>query len=473
MGRRSTPPTTTAIWQFKTTADLADSTSGTLVGLNDLRTLGVPYDGQNSAVAVVDTGVDASVAFVPRPGRAGTDIFTGGLGNQDLAPRREPARRPAATAAAAAAPAAPAAAATVLANTIDGHGTPVAGVIAQFVPQATIVPVNIFVPFIAGCQLTASSTAPAAAVAAAAAAARRRHRRFDQPLGNRQRPDLDPICSTTACNTSIQHPFVNDPLRPGKVDRVIAASFAFGTTQTFQSEVGRLQELPADRDRAQERLPQVPQGRDRADRGRPANSALRWERGSLIDGSDDRRHQRQRRHSTGDNNADNSAVGDSNGMSLPAVLNEVISVTGVYSFPYDQTPASPPTDQVDGVIPNPLGPDPALRQFARRSAGRPRSGSSGSGRHRRHGGDDAATGFNANAQSARGGRFRDLRQSDPGRASTAATRPTSRPRRSMSRRSGASSSSTTTSATTTGTGDDRDRTTSRSPRSARRCRRRS
>ena len=43
-------------------------------------------------------------------------------------------------------------------------------------------------------------------------------------------------------------------------------------------------------------------------------------------------------------------------MSLPAVLNEVISVTGVYSFPYDQNPASPPTDQVDGVIPNPIGP---------------------------------------------------------------------------------------------------------------------
>ena len=36
----------------------------------------------------------------------------------------------------------------MLTNTVDGHGTPVAGVIAQFVPQATIVPVNIFVPFL-------------------------------------------------------------------------------------------------------------------------------------------------------------------------------------------------------------------------------------------------------------------------------------------------------------------------------------
>ncbi len=74
-----------AIWQFKTTADLADSTSGTLVGLNDLRTLGVPYDGQNSAVDVVDTGVDATVPSFRGRVAPGTNIFTGGLGNQDLA----------------------------------------------------------------------------------------------------------------------------------------------------------------------------------------------------------------------------------------------------------------------------------------------------------------------------------------------------------------------------------------------------
>ena len=60
MERRLYASDDAGIWQFKTTADLADSTSGTLVGLNDLRTLGVPYDGQNSAVAVVDTGVDAA-----------------------------------------------------------------------------------------------------------------------------------------------------------------------------------------------------------------------------------------------------------------------------------------------------------------------------------------------------------------------------------------------------------------------------
>ena len=48
------------IWQFNTQTDLADSSSGQLIGLNDLRSLGVPYDGLGSAVAIVDTGVDAN-----------------------------------------------------------------------------------------------------------------------------------------------------------------------------------------------------------------------------------------------------------------------------------------------------------------------------------------------------------------------------------------------------------------------------
>ena len=42
----------------------------------------------------------------------------------------------------------------------------------------------------------------------------------------------------------MQHPFVNDPLRPGKVDRVIAASFGFGSTQTFQTEMDAYRNYP-------------------------------------------------------------------------------------------------------------------------------------------------------------------------------------------------------------------------------------
>ena len=108
----------------------------------------MPYEGQNSAVAVVDTGVDANSP--PFRGRVapGKNIFTGGLGNKDLAAaggtgdrdrrcRRWRCRRWAG----------PPLAATLISNTFDGHGTPVAGVVAQFVPQATIVPVSIFQPF--------------------------------------------------------------------------------------------------------------------------------------------------------------------------------------------------------------------------------------------------------------------------------------------------------------------------------------
>ncbi len=78
------------IWQFKTTADLADSTSGSLIGLSDLRALGVPYDGQNAAVAVVDTGVDGTATSFRGRVATGTNIPTGGPGNQDLAPAAGP-----------------------------------------------------------------------------------------------------------------------------------------------------------------------------------------------------------------------------------------------------------------------------------------------------------------------------------------------------------------------------------------------
>jgi len=317
------------IWQFKTTASLAGSTSGTLVGLNDLRTLGVPYDGQNSAVAVVDTGVDANSP--PFRGRVapGTDIFTGGLGNDDLAASATASTTTSGTGNA------------VLANTFDGHGTPVAGVIAQFVPQATIVPVDIFLPFNAGVTLTASGSSTTGGTGGS-----------------------NSISGTSNALTSsnllynglqyvVQHPFVNDPLRPGKVDRVIAASFAFGTTQTFASEVDAYKNYPqiviALKNQYHKFLKEgiapiaaagelgAPLGA-----GAPTTSSTTGGTGSTVP--------------QGNNAGDNKSLGDVNGMSLPAVLNEVISVTGVFSFPYDQNATSTPTDTVDGVIPRPLGP---------------------------------------------------------------------------------------------------------------------
>ena len=36
------------IWQFKTVGSLANSSAGSLIGLNDLRSLGVPYEGQDT-----------------------------------------------------------------------------------------------------------------------------------------------------------------------------------------------------------------------------------------------------------------------------------------------------------------------------------------------------------------------------------------------------------------------------------------
>ena len=88
-------------------------------------------------------------------------------------------------------------------------------------------------------------------------------------------------------------------------------------------------------------------------------------------------------------------------MSLPAVLNEVISVTGVISFPYDQNATSTPVDQVDGVIPNPLGP---ILLFGNSlTIGGTSSASSTTGGT--GGGGTTATGFNANAQLLAAGDF--------------------------------------------------------------------
>src|SRR5262249_4260556 len=138
---------------FKTTADLADSTSGSLIGLSDLRSLGVPYDGQNQAVAVVDTGVDGRATSFRGRVAPGVNIPVGGLGNRDLAGATSSsaaAGGPGGTDGGGSGGTGGAATNNVISNPIYGHGTPVAGVVAQFVPDATLNPIDIFSPFSGG-----------------------------------------------------------------------------------------------------------------------------------------------------------------------------------------------------------------------------------------------------------------------------------------------------------------------------------
>ena len=394
-----------AIWQFKTTADLADSTSGTLVGLNDLRTLGVPYDGQDSAVDVVDTGVDATVPSFRGRVAPGTDIFTGGLGNMDLASTTTSTTTGGGGAGGGAGGAGGTGTGgnTTLSNTLDGHGTPVAGVIAQFVPQATIVPVDIFVPFIGSVTLSSSSSTGGSGSTGGGAGGTGGSCGGSTSLSGTANALTSTNLLYNGLEYVIQHPFVNDPLRPGKVDRVVAASFAFGTTQTFATEVNAYQNYPqivialknAYHKFLKEGIAPIaaagefgsplgegaPSSTTSGGAGGTGGSGGTGSSGTIISGT---------------NNADNSAVGDSEGISLPAVLNEVISVTGVYSFPYDQTPASPPTDQVDGVLPNPQGP--VLLLGASLTIGGTASTSSSTG-GTGTGTGTTGTGFNANAQS--------------------------------------------------------------------------
>src|SRR5262249_53879578 len=59
---------------------------------------------------------------------------------------------------------------------------------------------------------------------------------------------------------------------------------------------------------------------------------------------------------TGDVNANGANAGDFNGMALPAVLNEVVSVTGSYPFPFTATQDTAPNAPSPGVLGRPLGP---------------------------------------------------------------------------------------------------------------------
>ncbi len=263
------------IWQFKTTTSLAGSTSGSLVGLNDLRSLGVPYDGSNLAVAVVDTGVDGSNPSFQGQVSQGKDMITNGPGNSDVS------------------------------GTPAGHGTQIAGVINQFVPQSTIVPVNVFT----ATQGTAAPTVGGTTT---------------QLIWN-------------GLQYLSQNPYVNDPLRTNTVDRLVAANFGFGTASTYQTEVA------AYKGQKQAVLSLKAQMQRLRKLGIQPVAAAGQLSTSVNAGT-----------TTGSTTTGTN--GDTNGMALPAILNEVISVSGVYPFPFATGPTSAPTDPVSGVYPQQPGP---------------------------------------------------------------------------------------------------------------------
>jgi hypothetical protein len=262
------------IWQFKTVTDLASSTSGSLIGLNDLRTLGVPYEGQNLAAAVVDTGVDANnPLFRGKIAKGKNVVINTTGGNKDYA------------------------------GVPQGHGTEAAGVVAQIVPQSTIVPINVFTPG----QATLAPT----------------------------------VGGTTAniiwngLQYLIQHPNTTDPTIPNTIDRVVSATFGFGTAFTFGTEGAAYKSFP------QTTIALATQFARLRHVGITSVAAAGQLGTTQFGGTPD-------------------AAGlldplrDS--ISLPAVINSVVSVTGSYSFPFATGPTTPPTDPSPGPLPNPRGP---------------------------------------------------------------------------------------------------------------------
>jgi hypothetical protein len=266
------------IWEFKTVTDLASSTSGSITGLNDLRSLGVPYDGQNSAVAVLDTGVDATNPAFKGQVSTGQNVVFNGPGNQDLAGLATGTT-------------------ATTANSV-GHGTPIAGVIAQFVPQATIVPVDVFSPATTTGAVAGSST------------------NFQLLYQGLQ---------YVAAN-----PFVADPVRVGHQNRVVAAAIGFGTQQAFTTETEALQRFPQATVALKNALHNVRQ----AGIAPVAPAGEFGQPGTNVAGT----------------------TGTINGMSLPAIFNEVISVTGTYPFPIAPSATTTPLENFVGVIPRPAGP---------------------------------------------------------------------------------------------------------------------
>ncbi|WP_165065201.1 hypothetical protein [Paludisphaera rhizosphaerae] len=347
------------IWQFKTTSSLAGSTSGTIVGLNDLRTLGVPYDGQGSAVAVIDTGVDSLSS--PFRGRVanGTNVYNNGTGTQDLAsgPLTTTGNNNNNNGGNTGGNTGTTGGSTNLANTFDGHGTPVAGVVAQFVPQSTIDPVSIFSPWFGSVSFTQTGST--------------NNGGNNNGGGNNNNNNNTTLSATANALTSTNavyqglayvasHPYVNDPVRSGQVSRVIASTLAFGTTQTWTSEAQAYRNYPQivialklqlKKFRSLGIAPIAAAGQFGSPLGLTSGGTTGNTGGGNTGGT-------TTSNGTGlfRSNADSADIGDNNGMSMPAILNETLSVTGTYPFPYTTDATTTPLNTPTGVIPYNQGP---------------------------------------------------------------------------------------------------------------------
>ncbi len=316
------------VWQFKTTASLAGSSSGSIIGLNDLRTLGVPYDGSNSAVAVVDSGVDTNnPSFRGRVAPGISTTIAGGLGNDDLSAGVS-GTTTGTTGGTGTGTGTGSGTATAGTNTSalsvsqNGHGTPVAGVIAQFVPQATLNPINVFQPLVVSTVVNGGVTFATNATT-----------------------------TTDAVFQGLQYvannPFVADPVRPGNTDRVIATSLAFGTSQTFETEQTAYKAYPQVVISFKNQL-------DKLLKVGIAPIAAAGQLGSTVGAGAGVANPSV--GATNNIEDTNRTVGDVNGMSFPAILNEVISVTGTYPFIFQDSASTPPTDPARTVTGRTIGP---------------------------------------------------------------------------------------------------------------------
>ncbi len=362
------------IWQFKATTDLADSTTGSLIGLSDLRTLGVPYDGNGSAIDIVDTGVDATSP--PFRGRvaAGTNVVTGGLGNSDTAAVSTSTGSTGGTSGTggtggSGSTGGNSSGNSITAVSVDGHGTLVAGVVAQFVPQATLNPINVFYPFLQLATTTiGGGTSSGSGTGGSGSGG---NTGGNGNTGNNGGSSITASSNALTTTNAVyqgtvyaaQHPYVNDPVRPNKVDRVIAAVYGFGSTETFNTEGNAYRRYPQIAIAFKNQLKKFRAlgitsiaasgqfGAPFASGSSSNSSGSSGSSGSSSGGTST--------GATGTNNANNTNDGDVNGMAFPAILNEMVSVTGTIPFPYVQTPSTAPTDPTIGTVQTNINNTPA------------------------------------------------------------------------------------------------------------------